>query len=278
MIYTREENVIKIREVSQFNIEHILECGQVFCYEKTKEGYIVFPGDKYAKIIAGGEGYQIITDDANYFIDWFDLDNDYNQIKNKLNTFKIMKEPIKYGYGIRILKQDLFEMLVSFIISANNNIKRIKLILNNLRTRLGENINGRHTFPSYEKLSGCSEEFFKECGAGYRASYLVKVLKQITPELLERMRSLPTKELRSWLIGLSGVGPKVADCVLLFGYNRFDVFPVDTWIVQMYNSFYSPLENREKISKNLVDEFGLLSGYAQQYLFYFQRSFIGGKS
>ena len=76
MIYTREENVIKIRDVSQFNIEHILECGQVFCYEKTKEGYIVFPGDKYAKIIAGGEGYQIITDDANYFIDWFDLDND----------------------------------------------------------------------------------------------------------------------------------------------------------------------------------------------------------
>ena len=111
-------------------------------------------------------------------------------------------------------------------------------------------------------------------GTGYRAGYLYKVLREITPEMLSAFASLPTDKLRASLIALSGVGPKVADCVMLFGYNRFDVFPVDTWIVKMYNMFYAPQDKREQIAKNLVDEFGELSGYAQQYLFYYQRSFI----
>ena len=113
--------------------------------------------------------------------------------------------------------------------------------------------------------------FFKDIGAGYRASYLYKVVRQVNEKTLESWRELPTKELRNKLIALSGVGPKVADCVLLFGYGKKDVFPVDTWINQMYNKFYKPLDNREKIRENLVNEFGELSGYAQQYLFFSMR-------
>ncbi len=276
MNYTIGKNFIKINDKSQFNIEHILECGQVFCFDKIDEKYIVFPGNKYAEIIENESDIIIYTKDIDYFINWFDLNKDYNEIKDKLKEYKILSSPIKFGYGIRILKQDKFETLISFIISANNNIKRIKKILNNLRIELGENGgNDIKSFPNIEKLKNCDVNFFKKAGAGYRAEYLVKVLKSISLDILEEFDKLPTKELRNKLISLSGVGPKVADCILLFAYNRFDVFPVDTWIEHMYNSFYPPLNNRLRISQNLVDEFGFLSGYAQQYLFYYQRSFLG---
>lgn len=278
MIYTKGKNYIKINDKSQFNITHILECGQVFCYEKIDENhYFVFPANKTAEIIDNGKEIIIKTSDVNYFINWFNLDVDYSSIKTELSKHSIMKSPIEFGYGIRILKQDIFETLISFIISANNNIKRIKLILNNLREALGDKIEGSNfkSFPSYEKLLSCDENFFKSVGSGYRASYLFKVLRQINMEDLSDWQNLKTKDLRSKLIELNGVGPKVADCLLLFGYNRFDVFPVDIWIEKMYNQYYRPLTNREKISQNLVKEFGIYSGYAQQYLFYYQRSFIG---
>ncbi len=272
MLYEVDKDCILVQNRSEFNIEHILECGQVFCYGKEDDKYLVFPQDKYAEVIEYKDGYKILTKDTDYFIDFFDLNTSYSKIKEELAKQEIMKKPIEFGYGIRILKQDLFETLISFIISANNNIKRIKLILNNLRKNLSKD--GK-SFPTYEELLSCNEEFFEKMGAGYRAGYLYKVLRQVTREDLSAFASLPTKELRQKLISLSGVGPKVADCVMLFGYNRFDVFPVDTWIQKMYNMFFSPLDNREKISQNLVEQFGSLSGYAQQYLFYYQRSYLG---
>lgn len=265
-IYKFVKDGILIIDKSQFNPTHILECGQVFCYKKDGERYVVMPGDKRAEIYENANGYTIKTSTPQFFAHYFDLDTDYGAIKRSLNKFEMMKEPIKFGSGIRILKQDLFEMLISFIISSNNNIKRIQLILNNIRSRLGG------TFPSHQLLLKQTEQFFTECGAGYRAKYLFKVLRQVTPAELESWRSLDSAALRSKLVALSGVGPKVADCVMLFGYGRGDVFPVDTWIEQMYNLHFPPLQNRIAIRDNLVAMFGPLSGYAQQYLFYYQRS------
>lgn len=273
MKYEIGENFIKIFSKDEFNIEHILECGQVFCFKKEGENYIVFPENKYAEIIENKNFYLIKTNNPQYFVNWFDLENDYSGIKKALSCNPIMENSLKFGYGIRILKQDLFETLISFIISANNNITRIKMILNNIRSSLGEKVGEKaYSFPSFEKLSEQNEEFFKTAGAGYRAGYLVKVLKQITPQLLKEWENLSTLALRTKLIELAGVGPKVADCILLFGYNRGDVFPVDTWIEKMYNLHFPALTNREKIRDNLVEMFGSLSGYAQQYLFYYQRS------
>ena len=111
-------------------------------------------------------------------------------------------------------------------------------------------------------------------GAGYRANYLYKILRQIDNNIFERMKNLPTNELRNESIKLSGIGPKVADCILLFGFHRGDVFPVDTWIEKVYKTYFSDISDRNKIRQNLIDEFGDLSGYAQQYLFYYQRSFV----
>lgn len=273
MSYELGKDFIKIYSKKEFNPQHILECGQVFCYSKEGDKYIVYPQGQYAEIVQEGDFYIIKTNNPHYFVRWFDLESNYEDIKSCLSTNPIMKNPLIFGYGIRILKQDLFETLISFVISANNNIKRITMILNNIRQNLGEKIREDiYSFPSYEKLKMKDEEFFKNMGAGYRAGYIEKLLKQITPQILEEWEVLPTRELRSKLIQLSGVGPKVADCVLLFGYNRGDVFPVDTWIQQMYNTYFPGESNREKIRKNLVDMFGQLSGYAQQYLFYYQRS------
>jgi len=269
MKYIIKDNEIIITGKEDFNVRHILDCGQIFAYENNE----VFSGKERAIITETDDGFVIKTTNSEYFENFFDLKTDYSKMKNELMKKDLLKEPIKYGYGIRILKNNLFETLISFIISANNNIKRIKLILSRLREKLGEKVDNYYTFPTYEKLLTVDETFFKEIGCGYRAPYLYKVLRQINPQILEKWKSLNTHELRENLISLAGVGPKVADCILLFGYSKMDVFPVDTWIHQMYNMYYKKEDNRIKIRNNLVNEFGELSGYAQQYLFYYQRSF-----
>lgn len=272
MDYKINADNIEIFGKEDFNPEHILECGQIFSYEKTNEEYTVFSKDKKAEICETSHGYIIKTDQPLYFENFFDLKTDYGQIKKELNEYEILKEPIKFGGGIRILKQDLFETLISFIVSANNNIKRIQLILNRLRDAFGKDMGTFHAFPTRKELMNCDENTFKQMGAGYRDKYLYKVLRQIDENTLQEWQVLPTNELRNKLINLAGVGPKVADCVLLFGFGKSDVFPVDTWIAKMYNKYYDALENREKIRQNLTKQFGLYSGYAQQYLFFFMRA------
>lgn len=271
-IYKICDKGIIILDKSDFNPAHILECGQVFSFCKNDEEYHVFPQDKYAVVKEQGDHYLILTSTPQFFIKYFDLDNNYHKIKATLLQHEILRKPIEFGYGIRILKQNLFEMLISFIISANNNIKRIQLILGRLREKLGTRCDYGYAFPTQKQMLNADLDVFYQIGAGYRAPYIYKVLRQIKEEDLTDWDNLPTEILRKNLLSLCGVGLKVADCILLFGYGRSEVFPVDTWIHQMYNHFYSPIENREKIRKNLIQQFGNLSGYAQQYLFYYQRS------
>ena len=276
MDYVLGKDYIEIFGKEDFDIKEILECGQVFSYKFMCDCYIVYSADKKAKVTETSLGYIIKTNAPDYFENYFDLKTDYGKIKETLSKFPILKKPIDFGKGIRILKQNLFETLISFIVSANNNIKRIQMILERLREKLGSNVGDFYAFPTREQLKGASVEFFKEIGAGYRADYLYKVVRQIDDNTLNEWQKLDTKDLRNKLISLSGIGPKVADCVLLFGYGRQDVFPVDTWIEKMYVKFYCSnsqiVPNREKIGENLVKEFGNLSGYAQQYLFYSMRS------
>ncbi len=273
----KTDKYIQIFGKDDFLPADILECGQIFSYKKNEDTWEVFSKDKFAKIEENENGFLILTNDTTYFEIFFDLKTDYGKIKQKLSEFEILKKPILFGHGIRILKQDLFETLISFIVSANNNIKRIQLILGRIREKYGTKIGNFYAFPTREQLLGASAEDFAQLGAGYRAPYLWKVLRQIDEKTLHDWSDLPTAELRKNLIALAGIGPKVADCVLLFGFGRKDVFPVDTWIEKMFFKYYGkqfenrPL-NREKIRHILTGEFGFLSGYAQQYLFYFMRS------
>ena len=195
-----------------------------------------------------------------------------------------MKTSVEYGKGIRILNQDLWETIISFIISANNNIPRIKGIIERLSAKYGKEIewNGKkyYTFPTPEELKEVSVEDYRKLGLGFRDIRLYETTKMILENKvdLQKLRENPdTKEVREQLLTLSGVGPKVADCILLFSdLKRFDVFPIDVWVRRVMNDLYIKEEDETKVSKVKIEKianekFGNLAGLAQQYLFYWRR-------
>ena len=222
-----------------------------------------------------------IEDICKYY---FDLDRNYEEIKKTLSLVDDnMKESIKYGEGIRILNQDLWEMIISFIISANNNIPRIKGIIERMSAKYGQEIKFRgtsyYTFPTIDELSQASVKDLKDLGLGFRDRYVYETTKKIKEGKinLENLKQEPTNEVRKQLLTLTGVGPKVADCIMLFStLKRFDVFPVDVWVRRVMNDLYIHNEDETKVNKKQIqeiarDKFGALEGIAQQYLFYWKR-------
>ena len=194
-----------------------------------------------------------------------------------------MKNSIKYGEGIRILNQDLWETIISFIISANNNIPRIKGIIERLSKKYGKEIiwNGKkyYTFPTPEELRNVSVEEYRKLGLGFRDIRVYETTKMILNKEvdLKKLFNEETETVREELLKLSGVGPKVADCILLFStLKRFEVFPIDVWVRRVMNDLYIKNEDEKKVSKKQILEiaekkYGNLAGIAQQYLFYWRR-------
>ena len=275
MKYKVFKDKIEIEGKDNFNIAHILECGQIFNYEKIDEIYYVYSKDKLAKVTETLTGFIIETDAPNYFENFFDLTTDYSQIKNSLKKrYDFLDKAIDFGYGIRILKQEPIEMIISFIISANNNIPRIKKSIKGICEKFGKNMGNYFAFPTITELLKATQDDFKALGLGYRAPQMIKAIKQIQKINIEELQKMTTQNAIQELLKLSGVGPKVADCIMLFGMQNKYVFPVDTWIEKVYNKYFTqnPQTNRKIIREKLTQEFGALSGYAQQYLFYYQRS------
>lgn len=272
MRYTTNDTSIKILDKHEFNPKQILECGQVFRYRKTDEGYEVYSLDKCAKIVEKNDYYLIYTSDVKYFEKYFDLRTDYKQIKQTLYKHKCLQDAIVYGSGIRLLRQDIFETIVSFIISANNNIPRIQGSIEKLCTNFGSKKDGYFAFPTLAQLSKASVQDLKDAGLGYRAEQLKKTLEMLKFINLEQIRTYTYTGKKKFLISLAGVGEKVADCILLFAFNEMGAFPVDTWIAKSYKQIFNSDEtNRNKMRENLYEMFGEYSGYAQQYIFYYYR-------
>lgn len=271
-ILDKNNNRILIQSEGDFDIRKILTCGQIFRFREVAGAYIVNSLDKVATILQREDQYAILTKDVDYFYSFFALDKSYAEIPTKLAEFKLPPEVIEYGRGIRHLRQDLFEMIISFVISANNNIKRIQMIIENLCTRTGTKCNGYFAFPTLEQFKNTSRDVFLSIGAGYRGEYLYRLSQTLTQDFIDSLPGLDTPECRKKLLGLMGVGPKVADCILLFGLGREVSFPVDTWIEQVYYDIYKgDKKTRAGISKYFADYFGEYSGMAQQYLFYYER-------
>ncbi len=272
MKYRFETGKIIIEEPTDFDIEHILDCGQVFRYRKEEDKYLLFAENKYC-LLHKEDGHVIInTDETQYFADYFDLCRNYGTIKEKLGEYCGLQEALKYGFGIRILNQNPVEMIISFIISANNNIPRIKGIIERLCKGYGEKTKYGYAFPTLDALSKADESYFASIGAGYRAKYLVNAIRQLKDFDVNGINSLDTDTARKKLTALYGVGNKVADCILLFAYKKTDLFPMDTWSRKVYSALNMPkTENVNEMSRRLVERFGDLSGYAQQYLYYYYR-------
>jgi len=272
MIYKIKNDVINILDKSQFNPEHILECGQVFRYGKdSNNNYFVISKNNKATIIEKESHYEIISNNPSYFVNYFDLNTDYNEIKKQLKQNKTLSPMIDYGYGIRILKADSLEMIFSFTISQNNNIKRIKQIIERL-CEIGSDNNGYKNFPTQSELFNSPLEFYESLGAGYRAKFLKELSISLKNVDFYKLKNLSTDEIYNFLINLKGIGPKVASCILLFGFGKTEKFPVDTWIEQVYyNHFSNTKRTRPQIQDYFESEFKEYSGIAQQYLFFYER-------
>lgn len=273
MKYSIEKGKITIFDTSDFNIEHILECGQVFRYKKLNNCYEVYTLNHKATIFSQ-KPITICCDDEKYFEKYFDLDRDYAKIKLALKKDGLLCKAIDFGYGIRILNQDKIEAIIGFMISANNNIPRIKQILENICREYGTNMGDYYAFPTLEQLSTIPLEFFTNIKCGYRDKYLYETIQMLKDIDLDYLDTLSTDELKLQLMKLKGVGSKVADCIMLYGFHRTDVFPTDTWIKKVYVDFCkgSTNESEKVVRSYFVNRYRELSGYAQQYLFYNKRS------
>jgi len=270
----RFDDKIVLTDVTNFRAKDIFECGQIFRFSKNEDGhYTVFSLDKKADVYEHDDKVEIFSKDVDYFINFFDLDRDYGVYLQKYGKYDFFTRAYRYGEGIRILNQNLAEMIFSFIISANNNIKRIQLIISRICDAIGEDMGGYHAFPTVEQMASVDEQFFKDMGAGYRASYLVDTARALAGGFdLDSLRDMDVASARKQLLKLKGVGPKVADCILLFGLRKTASFPIDTWTEKVYHSYFETgLKSREDIAKYLVRLFGEDAGYIQQYLFYYQR-------
>ena len=279
-----------MKNQDSFELKDIFECGQCFRWNEQDDGSytgvtqnsIINVKKEKGNIIFTGKSDGDIKEIIEYY---FDLNTDYEEIKQKLsNIDEYLKTSVEYGKGIRILNQDLWETIISFIISANNNIPRIKGIIERLSQKYGKEIewNGEkyYIFPTAEQLKDVTVEEYRKLGLGFRDIRLYETTKMILNKEvdLEKLRKNPnTQEVREELLKLSGVGPKVADCILLFSdLKRFDVFPIDVWVRRVMNDLYIKEDDEAKVSKTKIEKiadekFGNLKGLAQQYLFYWRR-------
>lgn len=290
-----KEQKIQLENVDSFEPKDIFECGQCFRWnEQPDNSYTgVFKGNvlnvkkESQNIIIKGLCREDLTKTVE---EYFDLKTDYDLIKQKLSKIdKNMEISTKYGKGIRIINQDLWETIISFIISANNNIPRIKGIIERLSKKYGNEItwNGEkyYTFPTPKQLQNVSVQEYRNLGLGFRDKRVYETTQMILNKKvdLEKLKeNKNTLEVREQLLTLPGVGPKVADCILLFSsLKRWEVFPVDVWVRRVMNELYIKNPDETKVSKKQIEElasqkFGNLAGIAQQYMFYWRRSSTNG--
>lgn len=275
-----------IKNCNTFEPKDIFECGQCFRFNKQEdESYTGVVGNNVINVkkIDNEIHIKSVGQDnlEELVVNYFDLNRDYEQIKDKLSKIdENMEKSISYGKGIRILNQDLWETIISFIISANNNIPRIKTIIERIAKKYGNKIEYKnkiyYTFPMPRMLQNANLEDFRSLGLGFRDIRIYEtVQKTLKGEInLEELKQEENSEsLRKKLLEIPGVGPKVADCVMLFALNRFDVFPVDVWVKRVISELYF---DKKEQPLNIVHEFaekqyGKLAGLAQQYLFYWRR-------
>ncbi len=285
-----EEKNYKIPNCNTFELKDIFECGQCFRWNEQIDGsYIGVVKNNVIKVKKEGQDvtFQSVGEDnlQELVTNYFDFQTDYEKIKQTLsNIDENMKTSISYGKGIRILNQDLWETIISFIISANNNIPRIKGIIERISKAYGKEIvfenKSYYTFPTSSELSKASIADLRSLGLGFRDVRVYETTKMIQTKQVDLEKLKQEKDfevVRNTLLTLPGVGPKVADCILLFSsLKRWEAFPIDVWVRRVMNELYIKKPDETKVKKEEIqkiahEKFGPLAGIAQQYLFYWKR-------
>jgi N-glycosylase/DNA lyase len=287
------EGKIIIKDVKNFQLEHIFDCGQCFRWHKQQNGNYI--GVAFGKVIEVEKRDNDVVlyntnleDFKNIWEDYFHLQRDYSEIKETLSEDPLLKEAVEFGHGIRLLKQDPFELIVSFIISANNRIPMIRRAIERISAKWGGELeykgNKYYAFPTIERLSAASEEELEACGTGFRAKYIKDTVNRIYANTkasedeydegydIGWIKAQEDDKCHKELQKFMGIGPKVADCIMLFSMQKYSAFPVDVWVKRAMQHFYlAPDVSLKKIRDFGINKFGDLSGFAQQYLFYYAR-------
>lgn len=256
--------------VYPFDLAQTLDCGQCFRFTENPDGS--FTGVAYSKVVTVSyhDGSLTVTHsgevDSALWRRYFDLDLDYGKIKEELSSMHpVLSEASSYAGGIRILNQEPFEALITFIISQNNNIARIKGIVQRLCKNFGEEIeNGYYAFPTPQRLSALTADDLAPIRAGFRHRYIIDAAQRVhSGEIdLQKLRTFDYEQAQKELMKITGVGVKVADCVLLYGLHRLESFPLDVWMKRALSVLFKGYKG---------DEFGLYGGIAQQYIFHYSR-------
>lgn len=277
----------KLKNVCDFDLAQTLECGQCFHFVKLDEEDYVLTAKGYVLHVSQEADtvtfYDTDKDEyVNVWKDYFDMDRDYSAIKKKLlEKDDKLKNAIESMWGVRILNQDFFETLISFIISQNKQIPHIKKIVADISAKFGTykgtyGGTDMYTFPTLEQLANASEEDFKELKTGFRAPYIMDAIRRNMAGQFD-INELKSKDYDSCikeLMTIKGVGEKVANCVSLFGLGKKEAFPVDVWIKRIMETMYFDGVDtpKDKIAAFAKEQFGELGGFAQQYLFYYGKS------
>lgn len=260
----------KIKTDKYFSLERTFNCGQCFRFDELEDG--TFTGVALGRCInlrQDNEYTYISCDEKEYndvWLKYFDLDRNYKNIAENLSKLdETMKLAVEYSPGIRILRQDPFEALISFIISQNNNIKRIKGIVKKLCENFGDKLDeNTYNFPKADVLANLSLEDLQVLRCGFRDKYILDAAQQVAQGKinLELLRNMPIDAAREKLTTIKGVGPKVADCELIYGLHRLEAFPMDVWMKRTMKAFYPD---------KTPEYFGEYAGIAGQYLFHYSR-------
>lgn len=268
MKIVKKEGLVEIHNCSDFTPAFVFDCGQCFRWDSDGVG---IAGGKIARVTREGGITRIYcnTDDfETFWSNYFDLSLDYCEVIKTFNVSKQMTDAINFGRGIRILKQEPWEALVSFIISQCNNIPRIRGIIEKMCATFGDEVTlsdiKRFSFPSAERLAGLTLDDLEPLRSGYRAKYILSAAQKVANGEVDlcEIAKLPTPDARKKLLEFEGVGNKVADCTLLFGMGKLDAFPVDVWMKRALLEFFD----------NKTPDFGRYAGIAQQYIFHYIRN------
>ena len=268
-VESKNDNIY-IYGLNEFDLPHTLDCGQAFrweCIENEHWRGVAF--NRYLELEKTADNTIIlynstITDFNCIWKNYFDLERDYDAIISAISQNEVLKKAAQYAYGIRILNQEPWETLCSFIISQNNNIKRIKGIISRLCESFGVKHDGWYSFPSAETISKLTVDDLAVLRSGFRAKYILDAAKKIVngEVNLSALYSMPTEDARNELMKINGVGPKVADCVLLFSLKHVEAFPKDVWIKRAMETLF----------KGNLPEVALpYAGIVQQYIFFYAR-------
>lgn len=276
----RKSDRVIIKECEDFSLLHTFDCGQCFRFtEREDKSFEGVAFKKYVRLSENGAETVIHMKGDEFDEKWenfFDLGRDYGKIKKELSVDETIKKAISFGGGIRILRQDFFECLISFIISQQNNIPRIRKAVEGFCRLFGTPIDTPegvfYTFPDPEEVAHITAKDLEPLKLGYRAPYIEGAIKDVLSGRIngEELEKMPYDEAKKMLLTVKGIGNKVADCILLFSLGKFEAFPTDTWIKKAMLALYGVEEKGIEAFKN--KSFGEYPGIAQQYIFYYMRS------